>query len=517
MKFTIDLPDIDALADVDLSSWVHRHDGKWSDQTKALLRRFQTDLLDLNGWWASTPPGWACPCCGRPKPDLARCGTGGVLLCQLEEHHDHMVDFVEDTFEKVVFKAVGSDPRAPIWGARDAIIALTERFARTVVCTDCNAADGAAKQQLGPSLPKYFSFAPSEIRRFMTADANRPHVIDPATARTIWLGIREDVAARVDFVERMCRRVAAGKHRRERTAPQSTYAMTSPEDILWMAAMRTSPELPAKRMSDAIAVRSMSSDGVGRSARPRKQGGRAPTAEEFAAFDEKSGRDLLWRVADGDWRCEACRRSRFETLRLSNRGEWTARIFKVRVFRSDTSPESLEWRRRLGARSLVFGAHDQALICSDCREVGIKTRRRRPEMHREGLTIETIRGLVGMPVAHADHKIAYEAAELETEGNRAFASAIEDYDRFTEVARSVHEEVGLDLRTRRWSRQHARDWLGANFVSRFPVQPPERNALAGWLLDEADRLRALYLEHRRAYGGAIERPHGLSTDARTAE
>lgn len=58
------------------------------------------------------------------------------------------------------------------------------RFPRTVVCDQCNAADGRAKRKLG--LPSDFSFSPLEIRAFVTATPHAPHVVDYEIARRIY-------------------------------------------------------------------------------------------------------------------------------------------------------------------------------------------------------------------------------------------------------------------------------------------------------------------------------------------
>jgi len=58
------------------------------------------------------------------------------------------------------------------------------RFPDTVVCEQCNSADGTAKRKL--KLPGAFSFAPSEIRAFVTATPHGFHVIDFAVAQAIF-------------------------------------------------------------------------------------------------------------------------------------------------------------------------------------------------------------------------------------------------------------------------------------------------------------------------------------------
>ena len=57
------------------------------------------------------------------------------------------------------------------------------RFQPTVLCDQCNAADGAAKRRL--NLPENFSFTPAEIARFVTAMPHGKHVIDLMLAEQI--------------------------------------------------------------------------------------------------------------------------------------------------------------------------------------------------------------------------------------------------------------------------------------------------------------------------------------------
>ena len=92
--------------------------------------------------------GWRCPSCGRNAHELVR----------------------------------WTENRGPAWRARfgDAYgmgftITLTNhqchgkgRFPRTLICGDCNSADGAAKRRLG--LPGWWSFAPEEIGRFVEVE-----------------------------------------------------------------------------------------------------------------------------------------------------------------------------------------------------------------------------------------------------------------------------------------------------------------------------------------------------------
>lgn len=109
--------------------------------------------------------GWRCPSCGRSAHQLIR-------------------------WTEIV---------GPSWRARFGdehgmgfTITLTmhhchagHRFPRTLICGDCNSADGAAKRKLG--LPGSWSFSPWEIGKFVTtAQFSGKTTIDYEVARGIF-------------------------------------------------------------------------------------------------------------------------------------------------------------------------------------------------------------------------------------------------------------------------------------------------------------------------------------------
>jgi hypothetical protein len=61
------------------------------------------------------------------------------------------------------------------------------RFPETVICDQCNVADGAVKRKL--MLPKNFSFAPEEIRAFVSATPHGKHIIDYQKAHALYRSI----------------------------------------------------------------------------------------------------------------------------------------------------------------------------------------------------------------------------------------------------------------------------------------------------------------------------------------
>lgn len=126
------------------------------------------DGLHYRNLWREIEDAWACPGCGRSKYQIMRwtkrfprsptAFMGWVAA--LHRHHDH---------------GVGIDYRRPA------------RFAQTVICDQCNAADGAAKRRL--KLPSTFSFAPGEIARFVRATPHGKHVLDLQLALAIYNSI----------------------------------------------------------------------------------------------------------------------------------------------------------------------------------------------------------------------------------------------------------------------------------------------------------------------------------------
>ena len=115
--------------------------------------------------WARVGPDWTCPSCKRSKFQILRWTMRFPRTAErfedwmagLHEHHDH----------------------ARSWDGIG-----VARFHPTVLCDQCNAADGAAKRRL--KLPEHFSFSPMEIAQFVTATPHGKHVIDLALAERIY-------------------------------------------------------------------------------------------------------------------------------------------------------------------------------------------------------------------------------------------------------------------------------------------------------------------------------------------
>lgn len=131
--------------------------------------------------YQSLADDWCCPGCRRSKFEVLRWtlrfphspGRFWGWAGGYHRHHDHSVDDVR-------YRLAPADGRV-------------ERFVETVLCEQCNVADGTAKKKLG--LPSSFSFAPDEIRQFVTAVAHGFHAIDYQTAQALYDEAQRSVVA----------------------------------------------------------------------------------------------------------------------------------------------------------------------------------------------------------------------------------------------------------------------------------------------------------------------------------
>lgn len=119
--------------------------------------------------WAKVGESWICPSCKRSKyqmlhwakrfPRTQKSFMDWVAI--LHQHHDHSIDSERSN----------------------------ARFPDTIICDQCNMADGRAKRFL--KLPKDFSFSPVEISQFITANPHGAHVLNYERARVIYESLNQ--------------------------------------------------------------------------------------------------------------------------------------------------------------------------------------------------------------------------------------------------------------------------------------------------------------------------------------
>lgn len=135
---------------------------------------------------------------------------------------------------------------------------LVERFELTLICIDCNLAEGRAKLELAKEIDNDFTFTPSEIASFIGVAPNRLHEIDLNKAQAAWLLAKDDVADRLDFTRRMAQRIASGRHRRQVATGERLVSYMQDRDIIYDLFQRASPDKRRFDLANTIEARSTS-------------------------------------------------------------------------------------------------------------------------------------------------------------------------------------------------------------------------------------------------------------------
>lgn len=487
--FVVRVPDISRLSDAELQAHFPHLDGAWSAATKRLLARFKVDRLNLNDNWAMEGPAWRCPACQRYKPDIARVTGAGVLLCQLDRHHDHLGDYA-----KRVVRARNPLPEGDAArGAHQAIDAtkgIVERFYPTVVCNDCNTAEGRAKRELAGVVHPDFSFSPEEIRQFVVVRRNQPHDLNVARAREVWEAVKPMFERELAFADLLAERVALGHHRKAGHPIRWDDAGSSPNLLYALAAEQDHYRGRLSRLMMDLSIRSTSRHGLG-STGARSRPVTAPTDMEFAKFDAAQGPERQWRLASADWCCPACSRDRRAIVRKSNAGAWTGQLFRFATFVRESDPVSRDYRADEG--ELIFGAHRTVWLCQDCREIVTKVATLAPQVGEGAFTPADLAGLITAGGPNQRHAFDLDAAVQLGEANaeRQFAAA--DYRAHQSRAMSALAEAKL------YSDYHRIDFEDAVIevaMRRVGDDADPEDAAAcldelRWLIAEARRLRTI--------------------------
>lgn len=403
---TVTIPEFAGMSDDAVASRLGMLDGRWSAQTKALLADFGTDRLDLNKWWAGTWQGWSCPCCKREKRQLARLGPGGVLICKLEMHHDHFGDRVSKVF-RTTNPREGGPLGAQADTAKQALRALCERFAPSLICQDCNAAEGAAKVALSGVLPQDFTFTPAEVATFIRIAPNRSHEVDEAGAMAVWNAVKEDVEDRLQFADLVASRFAMGRHRRD-DSMRSREPGFDDYHYLFTQVRTQVPRYWTGMLAAEVKQRSIASDGAGKSANAKKARPDTcpPTDTEFADIEANMPQGKgTWNAAGADWRCACCGRSKREICRRSRRGVWSAQIHRIRDWVEEQNAEGLGWRKAEATSPITIGGHTYVLVCQDCKNVTTKLRQQVPGLEEDCLRLADLAEVIVATGANRDHEV----------------------------------------------------------------------------------------------------------------
>ncbi|ESX21183.1 hypothetical protein X767_20760 [Mesorhizobium sp. LSJC264A00] len=481
------------MSDDELAEFAFMRDGRWSSHTKALLRRFKTSRLSLNRGWAATWYGWACPCCNRTKPQFARLNSAGVLLCELEVHHDHLADRAGRLFEELNPLTDDKEFAVQRSKAKSAMLQFVERFDRTPVCIDCNLADNRAKALIGEEVDRHFTFSPREIATFIVVTDNHVHGIDVDKAHEIWTQVKPDFEDRLDFAERMGKRFANGKNRRESAPSRVNFWMDEPS-VVWEQFCRATPGL-GNSVGWRVIERSVSRDAVGKSAKRKDSApGRPPTDAEYAGIEVQNRGQKHWPKVGEDWTCGCCKRTKRQICRKSrNSGEWTAKIHVLYDWIVEEDPTALYWRGAETIAHMVIGNHIPVLVCQDCRHVQAEVCKL-TGLSSWSLTIQDTNAAISSVAPHQMHEADYELAKETAANNRELVAAVEEYHEHEREARARLGRAKWLTRLHRCSFDEVCDTLAYEYAEPRGIDLDEGQAYLTWLLAEAqrfERLRAL--------------------------
>jgi hypothetical protein len=488
--FSITIPDLAAMSDDEVDGHIlsASRDGRWSAQTRWLLKRFGTELLDLGEAWAQTWTGWACPVCGRSKVDIARLTSANVLLCQLDEHHDHIRDFISDTVGKDFRDRLPDAFSVTRRRAFAGIFSLVERFEPTLICIDCNAADAKAKKAIGGDLPRHFSFAPSEIMQFIEPRANQPHLIEADQAEFIWTSVKSDFEQRLEFAEMMSDRIARGLHDRELRS--SSYEPISNWRLLhWLVIDQVPARNRPDGLADALSARSRSAAGkIKGSRKSTTKVARLPTADEFRLLDEsKQSTSIPWRSAGTDWRCPTCSRNKFEIMRPSNSGAWTANVMTIYDYFEEQRTLSRLLRSQQHNFEHIFGWHQEVGVCQDCRQVLTDAGSLVPGADQNNMSLEDIAALISEPAPHRRHEIDHDRIISTVEQKQEWKRSVEDYWLHRTEALAMGFALAEYQVDNRVSAKEARRRLIPGLVETGKLPSVEPETRFDWLITEHRR------------------------------
>lgn len=480
MPTSLILPDVAQATHSEMEAMLPSFDGAWSSQTKALLARFNTGLLELDGNWASVDARWRCPVCSRGKPEIARLTGAGVLLCRLDRHHDHLGDEGNRILWRAQPRHADRKSREACSSAIQACSALAERFHPTLVCSDCNTADSAAKALLN-GVPRAFSFSPSEIARFIRPRPNQVHELDAAAVHAIWSEAAEDAADRLAFMLILAERIRQGRHARE-GSPYRPHPMATLFGDLIEAAGH--PRSSGEFLISEIANQSVRRDGYGSSVTPKPRTRiEVPSEKDLDAFTSAGSPGPFWHEPPDDWRCACCDRNRLEMLRRSPKSRlWTAGAHRRRVFVTETRPEALRWRNAEHGGLPMFRDHQTVWICKDCRQIITDIKLKGPDLTDECLTVADVQAVLTRVEPHDRPDYDRVEAALRA-GDAEFGWLIAEYDEhrnrclglFYDKRDLLKNACASDVRTR----------LLAD-VKDGHIALAERPALLDWLLGEGE-------------------------------
>lgn len=283
-------------------------DGAWSPTTAAIKQSLGCDRIDLNSNWALTPQDWRCPACTRSKHEIARVLPQGVIMMHLHRHHDHFDEFFQHAIDLMNEESQKKTADAFYIPLKQTFI----WFEPTIVCEDCNALDGAAKNR--GKTDRFFSLPPSEIRRVGHVRPNRAHFLDETLMEATLNRLLPKDMERREIVRNL---LAGIENRPIFETPVPIVDAATCEDLY-----QTDDELNA--FLEFATVK----DAIGTSLKPknpRRRSNKRPSPADI----ETAYRSSMWYVqaVPDTWSCVVCARTKRECVVWSkSKNAWNIAI-----------------------------------------------------------------------------------------------------------------------------------------------------------------------------------------------
>ncbi|WP_065062236.1 hypothetical protein [Paraburkholderia tropica] len=372
-------------------------DSEHSPTISALKVRFDAKGVHVNRWWVMTSNEWRCPACGRSKREIVSVDRRGYLAGLLHRHHDHMKDLMERRFheEAVRRDVVVADAVAKRFAVRAAF--GLSAFDETIICADCNLAEGRANRMANTH--RHFSFSPAEIRKFVEPAPNRvQHGIQVDIARQIWEASEETFMTRLEMVDKIATLAASNTHWYQ---PSERSAAEVERLAKYHFAHSGLYELGRKLGVYDGTVDLLYTTNVHRGSasswrlpKTSRSTSGVPNEQDIELLRRTRGK--YWERVDESWCCPCCTRNRYQCVRPGKQAPW---IFDIKK------------------KVLLDQEQGGIALCEDCSNVAMRLAREIAE--QTGVELEEPSSILALSELrsiirsqpHTHHKIDNEKVE----------------------------------------------------------------------------------------------------------
>lgn len=383
---------LNALSDPDFGL-----DGRWSPQTKKLIKTLGATELELNKWWALTKQNWICPSCKKSKAQLVRLHKSGRLIAKLVSHHDH-VGVAVDNYAPVKWDQETQSREPKSFALREHLKRLAAgflvRFEPTIICEQCNNAEPEIKKRFG--VPGFVSLTPLEIG-MLESYFSQPQSdeLDQLLEKLrLWAESIHSVLAlaqeKYDPVLHSKKLHPIFNTQRVHTDAISTLSRKISSD----------PVIPSELESDFLHL----SESKPSEPNSKRKELPMPTIEAFGTYKHPHAvRQTVIDETDDKWSCPICNRSKFGCFSSSG---GTPKIFHLNLFKRKLSESDLD------------SEEYEITICGHCNDFQNAFRRHLSDIGRDDLVhfvegrsfdVEIVRS--GITVnAHQSHEFHFDKA-----------------------------------------------------------------------------------------------------------